>query len=256
VIDEATRERLIAADPRSAEVIKPFLAGREIKRYLAPSPTKYLILFEKGWTNRNSEGVSDKWGWLKSAYPPVAAHLEPFAEKGERRCDKGDYWWELRACNYYREFEKPKIIYPNICKKPEFTYDEANNYSNQKCFVITITDKYLLGILNSKLSYFLFRMMLPKLRGDFYEPSYVIFKDFPICVPDNANPADVTRRDRIGALVEQMLDLNKRLAAAKTAHEKEVLAGMVDATDRQIDRLVYELYGLTEEEVAVVEGVV
>jgi len=256
VIDEATRERLIAADPRSAEVIKPFLAGREIKRYLAPSPTKYLILFEKGWTNRNSEGVSDKWGWLKSAYPPVAAHLEPFAKKGERRCDKGDYWWELRACDYYQEFEKPKIIYPNICKKPEFTYDEANNYSNQKCFVITIPDKYLLGILNSKLSYFLFRMMLPKLRGDFYEPSYVIFKDFPICVPDNASPADIARRDRIVALVESLLAMNKALAGDLPPEERSRLEEVREEADREIDRIVYELYGLAEEEIAVVEGVI
>ena len=56
--------------------------------------------------------------------------------------------------------------------------------------------------------------------------------------------------------VEQMLDLNKRLAAAKAPHEKEVLAGMIGTNDRQIDRLVYELYGLAEDEVAVVEGVV
>jgi hypothetical protein len=56
------------------------------------------------------------------------------------------------------------------------------------------------------------------------------------------------------ALVEKMLDLNKRLTAAKAPHEKEVLAGMIDATDRQVDRLVYELYGLTEDEVAVVEN--
>ncbi|SCL76681.1 hypothetical protein L21_2620 [Methanoculleus chikugoensis] len=65
-------------------------------------------------------------------------------------------------------------------------------------------------------------------------------------------PAD----DRMVALVEQMLDLNRRLAAAKAPHEKEVLAGMIDATDRQIDRLVYELYGLTEDEVAIVGRVV
>jgi hypothetical protein len=97
--------------------------------------------------------------------------------------------------------------------------------------------------------------MLPKLRGGFYEPSYVIFKDFPIYVPDNSNPADVARHDRIVALVEKVLDLNRRLAAAKAPHEKEVLAGMIDATDREIDRLVYELYGLTEEEIAVVEKI-
>ena len=69
-----------------------------------------------------------------------------------------------------------------------------------------------------------------------------------------ACPADAARHDRMVALVEKMLNLNKRLAAAKAAHEKEVLAGMIDATDRQIDTLVYELYGLTEEEIAVVEG--
>ena len=68
-----------------------------------------------------------------------------------------------------------------------------------------------------------------------------------------ACPADAARHDRMVALVEKMLNLNKRLAAAKAAHEKEVLAGMIDATDWQIDRLVYELYGLTEEEIAVVE---
>jgi hypothetical protein len=78
----------------------------------------------------------------------------------------------------------------------------------------------------------------------------------PIHPIDPANPADAARRDRIVALVEKMLDLNKRLAAAKAPHEKEVLAGVIDATDREIDRLVYELYGLTEEEIAVVEGVV
>ena len=69
----------------------------------------------------------------------------------------------------------------------------------------------------------------------------------PTSASRTIDPADV-------ALVEQMLDLNRRLAEAKAAHEKEVLAGMIDATDRRIDRLVYELYGLMEEEIAVVEG--
>ncbi|KUK63698.1 MAG: hypothetical protein XD82_0160 [Methanoculleus marisnigri] len=93
---------------------------------------------------------------------------------------------------------------------------------------------------------------------------------FPVYIPDSSliqlpfrrdsfpsstiTPADVARHDRIVTLVEQMLDLNKRLAAAKAPHEKEVLAGMIGTTDRQIGRLVYELYGLTEDEVAVVEG--
>jgi hypothetical protein len=72
--------------------------------------------------------------------------------------------------------------------------------------------------------------------------------------PKTVCPTDVACHDWIVTLVEKMLDLTKRLAAAKAPHEKEVLAGMIDATDRQIDRLVYELYGLTEDEIAVVEG--
>lgn len=254
VIDRETRRRLIAEDPKSAEIIKPFLAGKEIKRYLPPCPRKYLILFEKGWTDRTSGNVPDKWAWLQATYPAIASHLEPFTEKGEQRYDQGDYWWELRACDYYQEFEKPKIIYPNICKRPEFTYDESDKYTNQKCFIIPIPDKYLLGVLNSKLTYFLFNMMLPKLRGDFYEPSYVIFKNFPIKSPHESNPADVARRDRIVALVVSLLAMNQTLAGSVSPAERSRLEAACAEADAEIDRIVYALYGLTEEEIAIVEG--
>ena len=77
---------------------------------------------------------------------------------------------------------------------------------------------------------------------------------FPVFNPDSPLIQLPFRHDRMVVLVEKMLDLNRRLAAAKAPHEREVLAGMIDATDREIDRVVYELYGLTEEEIAVVEG--
>ncbi|NMA87832.1 MAG: N-6 DNA methylase, partial [Methanoculleus bourgensis] len=220
VIDAETRDRLIAEDPKSAEVIKPFLAGRDVKRYAPLEADKFLILFEKGVSNQKGAGYRSKWAWVENEYPAVAAYLKPFQKAAEKRCDKGDYWWELRACDYYEEFEKPKIIYPNICKKPEFTYDEYNTYTNQKCFIIPIPDKYLLGILNARLNYFFFDMMLPKLRGGFYEPSYVIFKDFPIHPIDPSDPTDVARRDRMVTLVETMLDLNRKLAGARTGQDK------------------------------------
>ena len=71
---------------------------------------------------------------------------------------------------------------------------------------------------------------------------------------DFTNPADVARHDRMVSLVERMLDLHKRVADEQTPHVKTVLQRQIEATDQQIDALVYELYGLTEEEVAVVEG--
>ncbi|MCK4824783.1 restriction endonuclease subunit R, partial [bacterium] len=164
-------------------------------------------------------------------------------------------WYEIQdTIAYYQEFEQPKIIYPNICKRPEFTFDEAGWYTNQKCFIISIPDKYLLGILNSSITFLLFQLLLPKLRGDFYEPSYVYIKDFPIRLIDSADPTDKHRHDRMVELVEQMLDLNKQLAEVKVPQDKTVLQRQIETTDRQIDELVYELYGLTDEEIRIVEG--
>ena len=263
VIDAETRDRLIAENASSAELIKPFLAGRDIKRYETPTAEKFLILIPKYWTKENirKENSSNKFSantaldWLKTNYPAIVNHLQPFAQRAEKRYDKGEYWWELRGCDYYDEFEKPKLIYPNICKQPEFVFSETIDYTNQKCFIISIDDKYLLAILNSKVSFFLFRQLLPKLRGDFYEPSYVYFKDFPIRTIDFDKPLDKERHDKIVGLVEQMLDAKKKLNDANTDKDKQFYQRFCSSLDTQIDNLVYDLYELTDEERAIVEVV-
>ena len=122
VIDAATRDRLIAEDGRSAEVIKPFLAGRDIKRYQTPVCDKYLILFKKGITNKeNPDNQAESW--LELNYPAIRRHLDQYKEAAILRSDKGDYWWELRACDYYDEFDKPKIMLPDIAIKMQALYD-------------------------------------------------------------------------------------------------------------------------------------
>jgi hypothetical protein len=256
VIDEATRERLIAEDPRSAEVIKPFLAGRDVKRYQPLELSKYLIFTRRG-INIDS-------------YPAIGRYLKQYKEKLIPRprdwpSDKpwlgrkaGSYqWYEVQdSIDYYLEFEKPKIIVPAIVQRGSYTYDERAFYSNDKTSIIPCTDIYLLGILNSKVADFIVHLISSTKQGGYYEYKPMYVSQIPIRTIDPSDPSDVARHDRMVALVEKMLDLNKRLAAAKAPHEKEALAGMIDATDRQIDRLVYELYGLTEEEIAVVEGAV
>jgi hypothetical protein len=256
VIDEATRERLIAEDPRSAEVIKPFLAGRDVKRYQPLELSKYLIFTRRG-INIDS-------------YPAIGRYLKQYKEKLIPRprdwpSDKpwlgrkaGSYqWYEVQdSIDYYLEFEKPKIIVPAIVQRGSYTYDERAFYSNDKTSIIPCTDIYLLGILNSKVADFIVHLISSTKQGGYYEYKPMYVSQIPIRTIDPSDPSDVARHDRMVALVEKMLDLNKRLAAAKAPHEKEALAGMIDATDREIDRLVYELYGLTEDEVAVVEGAV
>ena len=76
----------------------------------------------------------------------------------------------------------------------------------------------------------------------------------PIPTTDFSDPADVARHDRMVELVQIMLDLHRQLSSAGPDHERTLLARRIEATDRQIDRLVYELYGLTEEEIEIVEA--
>ncbi len=165
VIGETTKDRLIAEDPKNAEVIKPFLAGREIKRYIDLKPQQYLILFEKGWTNKNSGNIKNKWIWLKEKYPSIANHLEPFTKDGESRYDKGDYWWELRSCDYYREFEEEKILYAEIATTGQFTLDNNGLYSDTTSYIMGSNSLYLLGILNSRLWTFMFSNVSSIIRG-------------------------------------------------------------------------------------------
>ncbi len=253
VIDEATRNRLIAEDANSAEIIKPFLAGRDIKRYAEPVVERYVILIPSGWTEDNMGISSDPWAFIQATYPAIANYLEPFQEKAEKRWDKGDYWWELRPCAYYDEFAKPKIIYPNICSRPEFTLESDRQFTNQKCYIMASDDKYLLGILNSRIMMFYFQTTIPKLRGDYYEPGYAFMKSFPIRTIDFDNPDDVAMHDEMVALVDTMLGLHKQLPKL-AGIKREVIEAQIESTDREIDGLVYRLYGLSGEEIKIVEG--
>ncbi|MFH0842879.1 MAG: TaqI-like C-terminal specificity domain-containing protein [Bacteroidota bacterium] len=254
VIDGETKSKLIKEDKRSREIIKPFLTGRDIKRYQKPESSKHLIMFPKGFTNQRNATKKHAWEWLKENYSAIADYLEPFKVKAEKRFDKGYYWWELRACDYYAEFEKPKIIYPNILKRPEFTFDPEGIYTNQKCFIISKDDKYLLGLLNSKIFSFLFDRLLPKLRGGFYEPSYIFFKDFPIKQINHTDSHDKNSYEKIITLVKEVLKLNEQVLEIRLSQKQYEIFSKIEHCEQRIDEVVYQLYGLTEEEIRIVEG--
>jgi hypothetical protein len=114
---------------------------------------------------------------------------------------------------------------------------------------------YLLGLLNSNLvSWYFLKISNIAQRDDFPKIVLKETRSLPIRPIDFTNPADKAHHDRMVQLVEQMLDLHKQLPNANTGHDKTLIQRQIDATDRQIDRLVYALYGLSDEEIAVVEG--
>jgi len=254
VIDEATRARLIAEDARSAELIKPFLAGRDIKRYEQPRSDKYLIF------TRHGLNIDD--------YPAIKQYLIPFRErltpKPENWAGKewkgrkhGAYtWYEIQdAIDYYEEFDKPKIMLPDISIRGNFAIDEKGGaYSANTTYIISSSDKYLLGLLNSSLMDFYYRNLAAVFRGGYlrFFIQYLIL--LPIRTINFSDPADVARHDRMVELVQTMLDLHRQLSSPGPEHERTLISRRIEATDRQIDRLVYELYGLTEEEIGIVEA--
>lgn len=254
VIDEDMRKRLIKEDPKSKELIRPFLIGRDIKKYSIAEEGRYLIFVPKGWTRGKCQNAKDPWEWFKRNYPAIAEHLLPFKVKAEKRYDKGDYWWELRACDYYEEFKSAKILWGNMAVSPQFALDINMNQINAPAVFIPSNNLYLLAILNSPICKWLIEQQAAARSGGFleYKPMYV--SQLPIRTIDFKNPKEKATHDKIVSLVDRMLELNKKLKKAKTPHEKELLERQIKITDNQIDRLVYELYGLTKEEIKVVEG--
>jgi hypothetical protein len=151
----------------------------------------------------------------------------------------------------------PKIIFPDIATSARFALDEAGFYCANTAYFIPRRDLYLLGLLNSKLGSFYFARTCAGLEGK--TETYLRFfgqymERFPVRRLDLSAAGDKAEHDRMVKLVESMLSLHGQLAAARSVLQKDVAQRQLDATDAEIDRLVYGLYGLTGEEIDVVGG--
>lgn len=248
VIDRQTRERFINEDPKCEELIVPFLAGRDIKRYEQPKSDKFLILIPKGWTRQNSNNARDSWGWFKQNYPSMAAHLGLFEKKAQQRQDKGEYWWELRACDYYDEFKKPKIMLPDISFRGNFLFDQDGKYfSVNTTYIIPVCDLYLLGLLNSKLISYYYRQISSSYRGGYLRFIFQYLVSIPIPQFDSPSSDNINPKKNISDLVERLLVITKR--EGRTPQERELLKREQNQIDSQIDKAVFDLYEMNEDEI-------
>jgi very-short-patch-repair endonuclease len=255
IIDNKTKDRIIAEDKNSAKFIKPILRGRDTRKYYAEFKGFWLINIPKGYTIKSNLGYPNivmepsprygnmefetAWDYFKKNNRSIAEYLTPFRTKAEKREDKGDFWWELRACSYIGEFEKPKIIFSEIVSEPQFYYDEDGFYPEATVFFISGDNlRYLTAMLNSKAVTFLFKSfymggeLVGKIR---YKKAFL--ENVPIPVPNKETEIIIDN------LVNVILSTKKQDPAADT-HDLE----------NQIDQLVYKLYDLTDEEIQIVEG--
>jgi type I restriction-modification system DNA methylase subunit len=198
LIDETTKNEIIKTHPEAIDRIKPFLQGRDITRYGTIVPISYLLIIEKGFTNENISSGIEVHEWLEKTYPSISNWLKPFEEKGKKRTDKGDYWWELRACDYYNKFSEPKIMYQAFQVKPCFIYDDKGLYCNNSMWFIPTNNKSLLGILNSKIGWWLISKYCTQIQNG----NQLIWKYFgQIPIPELS-------KSTLDSLVEKMITNN------------------------------------------------
>jgi hypothetical protein len=227
IVDGKRRQELIKEDESSKQIIKPCLQGRNIRKWY----------FEKSETHLINSGFDID---IPRSYPAIFDHLKVFRKELEIRADQGKHWWNLRSCTYYSEFEKEKIIWGLTADRWAFAYDDEKHYLPSNAYLLTssqIPIKYILAILNSKLMQFYFGFVGIMTAGGAFTLKYETVREFPL-----VESSDISQK-RFIAVVDQILVAKKRNPEADTS-----------ALEGEIDQLVYRLYGLTQEEIAVVEG--
>lgn len=221
VIDNAAKDRLCAEDPKSADMLKPFLEGKDLKRWRAEARGLWLILIPKGWTNIHfpAETEEQAWRMFSSAYPAIANWLSPFSERARKRTDQGDYWWELRACAYYEAFAKPKIMYQDISQSSPFHIDREGRFTANTGYFLSTNDSHLVGFLNSRLFWFAYLSASAQIRGGFVRFFSIHVENMPV---PNWGTESKTKLDSLADLAQ---------AHAEARH------GLQDALRRRIPDL-------------------
>lgn len=294
VIDRATRDALIVRDPKSADLLKPFLKGENIKRWRIESDDLYLINTPKGQVDIE-------------AYPAVRDWLAPFKEALEKRATKQD-WWELQQAQvaYQDRLAGPKIVWPHFQHERSFVIDRTGTFLNNKCFFLAGDDPVALALLNSSALWFQLVTAARAKRGGYIEAEaqYVGELAVPDCAAaDQAVLAGLIASTGEAAGLRYSLDcdvqrriqsdlaggrkLTRRLEGwhaapdfaafraevkkvfgaeiplkergdweaylAESAAEVRRLSAEIAAAEREIDAIVYRLFDLTPDEIALLE---
>jgi hypothetical protein len=228
IIDTKTKNELISIDNKSKEIIKPILKGSDIKRYFIKEPSNWIIFTKRGTDLEQ--------------YPAIKTYLMKYKEElmpGKGR-KAGNYeWFEIQDNTaFYTEFEKKKIVWTRLANINSFALSYQNEYTlDSTSFATYSHPEYLCGILNSKVIYFYFKLAAViwgkdgiKWFGDYFDS---------IPIPDFSTN-----------FVTEITEIVKRTIKIKQENPDSDITEF----EKEIDHLVYQLYGLTEEEIKIVEN--
>lgn len=232
--DEAEKER-------TAKLIRKMLRGRDIKRYSYEWAGLWVI-----GTFPSLKIDIEQYPALKQYLSQFLPHIEQSGEKGCRK-KTSNKWFETQDnIAYYEEFEKEKIVYPNMNKEFIAFFDNEFFLLNQKCFILSHRSNnkkellYLMTLLNSNVNFYYFKQIGAKLGASGYEMSKIFVEKLPI---PKINSKNEKLADELINLVDEILKAKEQ---DKNANTQEL--------ENKINSLVYKLYNLTEEEIKIIEG--
>jgi len=221
-INDETKNKLISENPNSIELIKPLCRGTDIRKWQVINEDLNIIY-------THSETEIEK-------YPAVKNYLFRFKDRLEKRAVKQPWWQLQQAQNRDGIWDNPKILYPDICKESRFTLDQKSIYSDMKGFVLTSSSKFILALLNSSLIWWYLKQICAVLgdpdKGGRLQLKSQYIEKIPI-----VNCQDEKLISKISLLVENCLD------NPNNCRESE----------NEIDKIIYELYDLNEEEIEIIE---
>lgn len=224
IIDGKKKDELIAEDPKSAEIIRPILRGRDIKKYGFDFADLWLINLHNGVKERGINPISI------DEYPAIKEHLDHYFPSLQKRADKGNTPYNLRNCAYMDDFYKHKIIYPELTKFLNFYFDNKSFIVNNKCFILS-GEKiyYLIAFLNSSLFKFAFKDDFPELLGGTRELRKVFLEQIKVkYVSEEIN-----------------MEFMKLVLKCQDAHGDQKKKREYEL---EIDNLLFEIYELNVEE--------
>ena len=221
--DRIVAEKLISSE--SYPIVKKYAQSTDIGRWQIKDDDKYFIA-----TGYDID--------VKSLYPTIYNYLCQFKSELEVRCDKGVNFYNLRACAYYDEFEKNKIIYIHTAKNHKFYLDTDGHYINNSCYMIVSDSSFLFCFLNSKLFQYFKRLKFVA-YGDGQEAGRCkLDYNKMVTVPIKAN-VDERPFKVVVEEAKTKLDISSSLNMAEY--------------EKKIDLMIYEAYGLTDAEIKIIE---
>ena len=239
VLKNDAREDFIKKDISNADIIKPLLRGRDIKQWQMKD--NHYIIF-------SPIGIEIK------KYPYIKEHLDKHMKRLKARADKGNHYWEFRACSYYENMFADKIVWAEISPEPAFCIDLEGHIILNSAYLLSSSNEdyplyYLVALLNSNVTKWIFKRISPHILAERLRFTKQYVSKVPIV------DADVDDKNRIMQLSKDITNYYESFNSLdSTPAQKKILNRQIKVAEEELNNIIYRIYGLSDEEIAIIDG--